>query len=146
MMPFLFSYVGDLLQALDDNQRTKTGLKPPAQIIEAWFAKHRSLINRNDHDDVALLSTLFPEKRTDRVFRYGLERLERTIGRGLGLGRTRKEELGRHRDAQWGMDLAGSVERILRDTVSTVTIGALSTTWCSVSGDWQGHIAAMLNI
>lgn len=115
-MPFLFSYVCDLLQTLDDNQRAETVLKPPAQIIKEWFAKHRSLINRDDHDDTALLSTLFPEKRTDEVFRYGLGRLERTIGRGLGLGRTRKEELGRHQDPQWGMDLAECVERILRDT------------------------------
>ncbi|KAK3403114.1 hypothetical protein B0T20DRAFT_388774 [Sordaria brevicollis] len=114
-MPFLFSYVCDLLQALDDNQRTKTGSKPPAEIVKEWFAKHRSLINREDHDDTALLSTLIPEKRTDRVFRYGLGGLERTIGRGLGLGMSRKDELRRYRDAQWGMDLAESVERILRD-------------------------------
>ncbi|KAK1778219.1 LOW QUALITY PROTEIN: ATP dependent DNA ligase [Copromyces sp. CBS 386.78] len=115
-MPFLFSYVCDLLQALDDNQRTKTGLKPTAKIIEDWFSSHRSLLNRDDHNDTALLSTLFPEKRTDRVFRHGPGRLERIIGRGLMLGRTRKEELGRHADAQWGMDLGECVERILRDT------------------------------
>ncbi|KAL0467089.1 ATP dependent DNA ligase [Neurospora intermedia] len=115
-MPFLFSYVCDLLQALDDNQRAKSGLKTTAKIIEDWFAKHRSLIDRDDHNDTALLSTLFPEKRTDRVFRYGLGRLERIIGRGLVLGMTRREELGRHADAKWGMDLAECVERILRDT------------------------------
>nr|CAB88640.1 conserved hypothetical protein [Neurospora crassa] len=115
-MPFLFSYVCDLLQALDDNQRAKSGLKTTAKIIENWFAKHRSLIDRDDHNDTALLSTLFPEKRTDRVFRYGPGRLERIIGRGLVLGMTRREELGRHADAKWGMDLAECVERILRDT------------------------------
>ena len=123
-MPFLFSYVCDLLQALDDNQRTKTGQKPTADIVEEWFTKHRSLINRDDHDDTALLSTLFPEKRTDRVFRYGLKRLEGIIGRGLGLGMTRKEELGRHADAKWSMDLAESVERILRDTVRDAILDA----------------------
>ncbi|KAK3955359.1 ATP dependent DNA ligase [Pseudoneurospora amorphoporcata] len=115
-MPFLFSHVCDLLQALDDNQRTKTGLKPTANIVQEWFTKHRSLLNRDDHNDTALLSTLFPEKRTDRIFRHGLGRLERIIGRGLALGRTRKEELGRHADAQWGMDLGECVERILRET------------------------------
>lgn len=120
-MPFLFSYVCDLLQALDDNQRKEKGLRPTASIVEEWFTKHRSSLNRNNHNDAALLSTLFPEKRTDRVFRYGSDRLERTIGRGLGLGMTRKEELRRHADAKWNMDLAESVERILKETVSCAT-------------------------
>lgn len=117
-MPFRFSYVCDLLQRLEDNQRTRSGVRPAAEIIRDWFKTHHALISREDQDATALLSTLLPEKRTDRVYFIKERRLQTIIGRGLGLGRSRIQQLGRWQEPGSGVDLAECVESILRETVS----------------------------
>jgi DNA ligase 4 len=117
-MPFRFAYVCDLLQRLEDNQRARSGVRPNAEIIRDWFRTHQALILREDQDATALLSTLLPEKRTDRVYFIKEKRLQTIIGRGLGLGRSRIQQLGRWQEPRSGVDLAECVESILMETVS----------------------------
>ncbi|KAK0719894.1 hypothetical protein B0H67DRAFT_599510 [Lasiosphaeris hirsuta] len=110
-MPFQFSYVCDLLQRLDDNQGVQPGVRTSADIIQEWFQKHQGLLHRQDHDTAALLSTLLPEKRSDRVYFIREKKLQTVIGRGLGLGRSRIATLGRWDRPSSGIDLGDCVER-----------------------------------
>lgn len=118
-MPFLFSYVCDLLQKLQDNRGARSGLRPDADIIQGWFKMHQGLLHRDDHDAAALLSTLLPEKRSDRVYCLREKKLQTIIGRGLRLGISRIKQLDRWNDPSSRIDLAESVERILNETVKT---------------------------
>lgn len=119
-MPFRFAYVGDLLQRLDDNQRARAGQKTGSSIIEQWFLSHRGLLARDDFNAAALLSTLLPEKRSDRVYLIQSRGLQRVIGRCLGLGLGRKKDLERWQEPGSGVDLADCVERILATTVGAL--------------------------
>jgi DNA ligase-4 len=116
-MPFLFSYVCDLLQRLEDNRLARTGLKSNATIIQEWFRAHHGLLHRDDHNNAALLSALLPEKRTDRAYFVREKKLQIIVGRALGLGRSRIAELGRWSIPEARADLAGCVESILKQTV-----------------------------
>lgn len=117
-MPFRFSFVCDLLQRLEDNQGARSGVRTTADIIREWFRTHHPLISRDDQDPTALLSTLLPEKRSDRVYFLKEKRLQTIIGRGLGLGRYRIQQLSRWLEPGSGVDLGGCVESILKETVS----------------------------
>ena len=81
------------------------------EIIQ-WFRSHRTLIDSQDTHDVALLSALFPARRTDRV--YGLQppSLTKILSRCLGLGSSRLKDLERWKQPACG-DLADCVERVL---------------------------------
>lgn len=116
-MPFPFAYVCDLLQSLD-GQQLQSGRKSNPEMIRLWFQKHRALIDGGT-DGPALLSTLLPEKRTDRVFQVQAAGLERIIGRALGLGESRMRELARYQTPGLGIDLGDCVEYILTATVSS---------------------------
>ncbi|KAK0651709.1 hypothetical protein B0T16DRAFT_404496 [Cercophora newfieldiana] len=120
-MVFRFSYVCDLLQRLEDNQRARSGVRPNAEIIRDWFKTHHGLISREDQDATPLLSTLLPEKRSDRVYFIKERWLQTIIGRGLGLGRSRILQLGRWQEPGSGVDLAECVESILRETPNPVS-------------------------
>ncbi|KAM7209130.1 hypothetical protein V8F20_000468 [Naviculisporaceae sp. PSN 640] len=115
-MGFLFSHVCDLLQRLEDNLTARSGVRTYAQILREWFATYRGQFLAPDHDAAALLSTLLPEKRTDRVFLMKEKRLQTVIGRGLGLGRSRIFQLGRWTDSTSGLTLAECVELVLQET------------------------------
>ncbi|KAK0668893.1 hypothetical protein QBC41DRAFT_356198 [Cercophora samala] len=121
-MPFLFSYVCDLLQKLEDNRTKRSGVRTPAAIIQDWFQYHKGLLHRDDFDTAALLSTLLPEKRTDRVYNIREKKLQTLIGRGLILGRSRIAQLGRWTRPEAGMDLAECVEGILNETPNPVPV------------------------
>lgn len=114
-MPLPFSLVCDLL---DESYALATAHKSPTQTLVAWCARHRSRINAPDTNLAALLSTLLPEKRTDRVYCIQANSLERIIGRGLMLGSSRLRELSVYKQPGLGLDLADCVERILTATVS----------------------------
>jgi DNA ligase-4 len=116
-MPFLFSYVCDLLQRLDDNRNARSGLRSNATIIQAWIREHHGLLYRDDHSSAPLLSALLPEKRTDRVYFIREKKLQIVIGRALGLGRSRIAELARWNNPEARHDLADCVESILTQTV-----------------------------
>ncbi|KAI0381877.1 hypothetical protein F5Y04DRAFT_61578 [Hypomontagnella monticulosa] len=116
-MPFPFRYICDLLQQLDDQHRKVEHKRTPAKtIIETWFREHRSSLDAPGNDTSAILSTLLPEKRTDRVYFIQTLRLESIFGRSQLLGASRVQELRRYRTAGLGVDLADCVEAILTDT------------------------------
>ncbi|KAL2157585.1 hypothetical protein VTH06DRAFT_5963 [Thermothelomyces fergusii] len=120
-MPFPFSHVCDLLQRLDDNRLARSGVRSNATIIEEWFRGHHGLLYRDDHCSAPLLSALFPEKRTDRVYLIRDKKLQAIIGRALGLGRSRIAELSRWTNPEANADLADCVERILAQTPNPVS-------------------------
>ncbi|KAK4043441.1 hypothetical protein C8A01DRAFT_12956 [Parachaetomium inaequale] len=119
-MPFLFSYVCDLLQRLEDNRLARSGLRTNAAIVQEWFRGHHGLLYRDDHSSAPLLSALLPEKRTDRVYFIREKKLQTIVGRALGLGRSRIAELGRWSNPDARADLADCVESILRQTPNPV--------------------------
>lgn len=116
-MPFRFALVCDLLQQIDESQQLRGGNKSDPDAIRLWFKCQRGLID-GDTDAVALLSTLLPEKRTDRVYGVQAGGLERLIARALCLGRSRMQELARYQQPGLGLDLGDCVEFILTATVS----------------------------
>lgn len=118
-MPLQFSLVCDLL---DECQRLCLARKPNKQAVIDWFSRNRCRIDSHDTDLSALLSTLLPEKRTDRVFCIQAPRLEKIIGRALMLGSSRVAELARYKQPGLGLDLADCVERILTTTVSAIAL------------------------
>jgi DNA ligase-4 len=130
-MPFRFAYVCDLLQQLDDNQRARAGQRSSSNIIDHWFLSHRGLLVRDDFNASPLLSTLLPEKRTDRVYSIQSRGLQRVIGRCLGLGLSRRKELERWQEPGSGVDLGDCVEQILTSTVSHVGQGATHSLLCT---------------
>ena len=73
-----------LLQSRKQEATRKTGMD--------WFAQHRSALNAPDANGVAILSTLFPERRTGRVYEIQSKRLENIVCRCLDW--TRQKLLG----------------------------------------------------
>ncbi|EFY87970.1 ATP dependent DNA ligase domain protein [Metarhizium acridum CQMa 102] len=112
-MPIPFVLVCDLL---DECHRLCIANKPNTQAVVDWFARHRGRINAHDTDPAALLSTLLPEKRTDRVYCIKAPTLEKIIGRALMLGSSRIVELALYKQPGQRTDLADCAERILNTT------------------------------
>ncbi|KAI0840027.1 hypothetical protein F5Y06DRAFT_246220 [Hypoxylon sp. FL0890] len=115
-MPFPFRYICDLLQQLDNESRKENKQIPAKIIIENWFCEHRIRLNAQENDACAILSTLLPERRTDRVYFIQTTRLESIFGKALLLGASRVQELRRYRTPALGVDLADCVEGILSRT------------------------------
>ncbi|KAI0011214.1 hypothetical protein F4779DRAFT_626714 [Xylariaceae sp. FL0662B] len=116
-MPFPYRYICDLLQQLDDEIHKEARRQIPATtIIEKWFQEHRSRLNAPENDACAILSSLLPEKRTDRVYGIQVTRLQSIIGQALLLGASRVQELRRYTIPGLGLDLADCVENILKRT------------------------------
>lgn len=113
-MPLPFSTVCDLLE---QSCRLGQARKSNAGAVHAWFRRHRTAVDAHDADLAALLSTLLPEKRTDRVYCIQAPTLEKVIGRALMLGASRMLELTTYKRPGAGVDLADCVERILSVTV-----------------------------
>lgn len=114
-MPFPFSYVCDLLQQAENE--VKSGQRTPASLIHNWFGLHRDQLTSDNVDGCALLSTLLPERRTDRIYNIQGKVLQRKIARALGLGISRVRELERWARPGLGVDLGDCVEDILNVTV-----------------------------
>ncbi|KAI9722987.1 MAG: hypothetical protein M1812_001436 [Candelaria pacifica] len=120
-MPFRFSFLCDLLSNLE-HHITRDPPHLPARVKELcretiiqWFRNHRNRIDGTDTDDVALLSALFPERRTDRVYNLREASLSKVFARILGLSTSRVQELESWKQKGRG-DLAECVERILEKT------------------------------
>ncbi|KIW07319.1 uncharacterized protein PV09_02169 [Verruconis gallopava] len=119
-MPFRFSHVCQLLTDLesvvthDPPYLTKTRDEELKRKIEYWFRCHRKAIDLGEVDGVALLSTLLPEKRADRV--YGLQeaRLCKVIARCLRLNKANTKILQDWKKSGHG-GLGGCVQRILKE-------------------------------
>lgn len=116
-MPLPFSQLCDLLSFLESLSRRDPPLLPAIrkhkydEAIQQWF---RNVSSKSlDIDAVALLSALFPEKRTDRVYGVQLKSLTKLLKRCLCLGKDRLGILD-----QWEKPGRGSlcdcVERALR--------------------------------
>jgi hypothetical protein len=117
-MPFPFISVCELLEKLYQHA-TSASPKSNAAIVIDWYNQHRNCIDDPKTDPSALLSTLLPEKRTDRVYFIKSPTLQKIIGRALMLGSSRIDELSRYQKPGYG-DLGDCVERILSVTVSYV--------------------------
>lgn len=115
-MPFPFGKVCDLLQRLENDLKRKRNQKGAEQIVQAWFTEHRPTVDYDDTDKCALLSTLLPERRTDRVFDIKEKKLSRIFARAHGLGHTRIQRLTRYEIPGSGVDLAECFEEILTET------------------------------
>ncbi|KAI0122836.1 ATP dependent DNA ligase domain-containing protein [Xylariales sp. AK1849] len=116
-MPFPFRYICDLLQRLDDEARSSKKQRTPSKsTIENWFRDHRLRLDAPTIDARAILSTLLPERRTDRVYNLQVNRLESIIGPALTLGHSRVKELRRYKTPGLGVDLGDCVERLLTAT------------------------------
>ncbi|KAI1765971.1 hypothetical protein GGR53DRAFT_519334 [Hypoxylon sp. FL1150] len=116
-MPFPYRYICNLLQQLEDESlKVERKQTPSKAIIENWFREHRSSLDAPENDASAILSTLLPERRTDRVYFIQVPRLESIVGKALLLGASRVQELRRYRTPALGIDLADCVERILERT------------------------------
>jgi DNA ligase-4 len=118
-MPLLFTRFCDLLSALEDLSTRDPPLLPARyrqrlnETIKSWFASHKVTINSPDMDAVALLSALFPAKRTDRVYNIQPPKLTKLLRRCLRLGNGRWPQLDQWKEAGRG-DLGSCVERVLR--------------------------------
>lgn len=118
-MPFNFGEVCKLLSDLETLKQKSPPLLPDAlrnrtrSKVEYWFKCNRALIHAPDTDSVAFLSTLFPEKRTDRVYGMQEDRLCKFIGRCLRVKSTNRKILEDWRTPGQG-DLGDRVEAIQR--------------------------------
>ena len=120
-MPFKFIYLCDLLSTLESLSTHDPPLLPASvrdkyqRTIAQWFRSHRARIDGLDPSaSVALLSALFPERRTDRVYNLQPPSLTKVLGRCLGLGVSRRKELERWKEPGRG-DLGACVERVQRE-------------------------------
>ncbi|MCJ1395352.1 hypothetical protein MMC18_008236 [Xylographa bjoerkii] len=110
-MPILFSRLCDLLSELEKLHIRKRPLSPKAleekckRHITKWFEDHRTLIDADGTNGVALLSSLLPARRSDRV--YGLQAPSLT------------KELERWKEPNGG-DLGICIEKILKDTPNSL--------------------------
>ncbi len=118
-MPFCFVYICDLLDQLE---RLET-LDPPIilpQLLDhkrneriiSWFKHHRKRIDAFDTDGDALLATLLPDRRTDRVYGLDNRRLEQVVARVLNLSIDRYAELRKWQEMD-GPDLPRCVEQVM---------------------------------
>ncbi|RDW92822.1 ATP dependent DNA ligase domain protein [Aspergillus mulundensis] len=126
-MGFKFTFLCDLLSSLEDNRILKAATEnrnrnPDARTVTQWFVRHDKKLRDRETDRLALLSCMFPEKRTDRVYWLKDANLARVIGRCLLLGLSRREELEKWRVAG-GADLGQCVENVMRQAENHVVGG-----------------------
>lgn len=130
-MTFPFILVCELLQSLENDQKRRRNQKGERAIVEDWFARYRQELDDEGTDKCALLSTLLPERRTDRVFGIKEKTLQPKIARACGLGHSRVKELSRWTIPGSGLDLAHCAEEILQQTPNvrraTATVEEIDT-------------------
>ncbi|KAI9758443.1 MAG: vacuolar protein sorting-associated protein 1 [Chaenotheca gracillima] len=118
-MPFRFTYFCDLLEQLEDYATRDPPLLPKRQdelsrkAIQLWFQSHRLRIDASDSSPAALLSALFPERRTDRVYALREKTLVKLLGRVLEIGASRRAILEQWTEAGAG-DLGERVQFVQR--------------------------------
>src|SRR3954462_2939688 len=94
-MAISFASVCDLFEQLSPPRRaTRAVTRDPQVIVRTWFNDNRRRIDQTD--PVALLSTLLPEQRTDRVYCIQEVRLVKAIAVALLIGPPRQRELSRY--------------------------------------------------
>jgi DNA ligase-4 len=121
-MTLPYSLVCDLLEALS-REATAGKQHQSRGTLHQWFHHHRQQIDALDsRAGVALLSTLLPAKRTDRVYCIQTTRLEKIFKRAQSLGVGRMRELERYKVPGSGVDLADCIFSILRATVRRISL------------------------
>ncbi|KAI1632046.1 hypothetical protein F4809DRAFT_629375 [Biscogniauxia mediterranea] len=116
-MPFPYTYICDLLQQLEDElQKPESNRISSKTIVANWFDEHRSLLNAPGSNACAILSTILPERRTDRVYFIQAPRLQSIIGQAFLLGASRVKELRCYQTPGLGVDLGDCVESLLKRT------------------------------
>lgn len=127
-MSLLFTQLCDLLSALEDISTRDPPFLPDRvthkykEILKSWFASYKISIHSLVAEPVALLSALFPEKRTDRVYNIQCPRLTRSLRRYLSLGDGRWQLLDQWQTAGRG-GLGVCVERVLQQAEHPTTFG-----------------------
>lgn len=119
-MPFPFAETCVLLQRHEDIELHQPPILKAADrhaqakaVTESWFKSHRLAIAQlNADSSVALLSTLLPEKRTDRVYNIKASKLLHMLSRCLGLSAPRTKDLLAYTQPGRG-DLGQCLERVL---------------------------------
>ncbi|KAK3117458.1 hypothetical protein LTR53_001145 [Teratosphaeriaceae sp. CCFEE 6253] len=119
-MPFPFLTFTSLLTALEAVEVRDPPLlpQPKAAVLKAeterWFKAHRHSIDGLDvRSAVALLSSLLPERRTDRVYGIQAPGLCRILCRSLGLSASRTGDLQAYKQPRRG-DLGHCLKRVLK--------------------------------
>lgn len=115
-MTFLFTWVCELLQSLENDIKRRRGKRGQQAIVDDWFARYRQELDDDLTDKCALLSTLLPELRTDRVFGIKEKTLQPRIARACRLGHSRIKDLSRWTVPGSNLDLAECAEAILEQT------------------------------
>ncbi|KAG8163318.1 hypothetical protein KVR01_006615 [Diaporthe batatas] len=115
-MTFLFAWVCELLQSLENDLKRRRGRRGEHAIVDDWFARYRQELDHDLTDKCALLSTLLPERRTDRVFGIKEKTLQPKIARACRLGHSRVKDLSRWTVPGSNLDLAECAEAILEQT------------------------------
>ncbi|KAM0707828.1 hypothetical protein Q7P35_004477 [Cladosporium inversicolor] len=118
-MPFPFAEICTLLQRIEAVELREPPLLPDEKrsaiclIVDSWFKSHRGAISALTVEGAtALLSTLLPEKRTDRVYGIQAPGLCRILARCLKLQAHRAKDLRAYTQPGRG-DLAACLERVL---------------------------------
>lgn len=93
--------------------------------IAEWFHKQKVSINSTDVDAVVLLSSLFPARRTDRVYNLQAPSLSRLLRRSLSLGGGRWQQLEQWKTPGRG-DLGDCVERVQSEAENAVPFNAVT--------------------
>jgi DNA ligase-4 len=118
-MPFPYAEICTLFQRIEAIELREPPLLPDERtqktraIVDSWFKSHRSAISALTVEGAtALLSTLLPEKRTDRVYGIQAPGLCRILARCLKLQAHRAKDLRAYTQPGRG-DLAACLERVL---------------------------------
>ncbi|GAB7340382.1 hypothetical protein MBLNU457_6825t1 [Dothideomycetes sp. NU457] len=120
-MALRFSALCNLLSSLEHIVTHDPPLLPPEGRerlrleTKDWFRSHRRAIDSLDAaSTAALLSCLFPERRTGRVYGLQAATLTRLLSRTLGLSASKSKNLSAYRQPGHG-DLGNCLERVLKD-------------------------------
>ena len=117
---FKLGYICGLFETLEGIARSDPPLSSKEQgdrianAILKWFKSHRKAIDEfSAQETSALLSTLLPHRRKDRVFALQSASILKVLGRCLDLSASKRYDLAKYQFPGNG-DLADCFERILR--------------------------------
>lgn len=132
-MPLLFVHFCNLLADLEAYSSSEPSF-PTAernqlyrQTIIRWIRAHKVSINSPTVDAVVVLSSLFPARRTDRVYSIQVRWLSKALRRCLSLGEGRWQLLDQWMKPGRG-DLGDCVERVQRQAENAVPIPGCEVT------------------
>ncbi|KAF1346092.1 hypothetical protein BDV97DRAFT_301412, partial [Delphinella strobiligena] len=117
---FKFCHVSELLETLQAIAHRNPPYTAKEQRdhcynqVNAWFKSYRKTVDSLNHNEsCALLSTLIPQRRKDRVYGIQSSTLLKLLGRCLALSASSRNDLAKYKFSGNG-DLADCLERVLR--------------------------------